>query len=61
MAVASLPATRHKPSKTRRAVQVAVKGGNNISAEAFATLPPVKKGDFTGERAVWKGKFYISH
>ena len=34
------------------------RGGNRISAEALATLPPFKDGDFTGERAVWEGKFY---
>ena len=42
------------------AVRVAVKTGNSISAEAMATLPPRARGDFTGERAVWEGKFYIS-
>ena len=40
------------------AVCVAVYG-NSISKEALATLPPRKDGDFTGERAVWEGKFYI--
>ena len=40
------------------AVGVAVYG-NSISEEAMATLPPRKGGDFTGERAVWEGKFYI--
>ena len=40
------------------AVRVAVQAGNSISAEALATLPPKKGGDFTGERAVWEGKFY---
>jgi len=25
----------------------------------LATLPPREGGDFTGERAVWEGKFYI--
>ena len=30
---------------------------NPISEEAMATLPPWD-GDFTGERAVWEGKFY---
>ena len=34
-------------------------GGNPISEEAMATLPPKEDGDFTGERAVWEGKFYI--
>ena len=35
--------------------------GNPISEEALATLPPClwKGGDFTGERAVWEGKFCI--
>ena len=35
--------------------------GNPISEEALATLPPClwKGGDFTGERAVWEGKFFI--
>ena len=33
--------------------------GNRISEEALATLPPRWNGDFTGERAVWEGKFYI--
>ena len=32
---------------------------NPISEEALATLPPRKGGDFTGERAVWEGKFCI--
>ena len=39
------------------AVCVAVTHGNRISAEARATLPP-RDGDFTGERAVWEGKFF---
>ena len=39
------------------AVSVVVRGGNPISEEALATLPPREDGDFTGERAVWKGKF----
>ena len=34
--------------------------GNSISEEALATLPPRKDGDFTGERAVWEGKFYLN-
>ena len=34
--------------------------GNPISAEALATLPPREGGDFTGERAVWEGKFFTS-
>ena len=36
--------------------------GNPISVEALARLPPClrKGGDFTGERAVWEGKFCIS-
>ena len=42
------------------AVRVVVKHGNPISEEAMATLPPRWNGDFTGERAVWEGKFYIS-
>ena len=29
------------------------------AGDALATLPPRLGGDFTGERAVWKGKFYI--
>ena len=33
--------------------------GNRISEEALATLPPREGGDFTGERAVWEGKFYL--
>ena len=33
--------------------------GNPISEEARATLPPRYGGDFTGERAVWEGKFYL--
>ena len=42
------------------AVKVFVKHGNSISEEALATLPPRRKGgDFTGERAVWEGKFCI--
>ena len=41
------------------AVRVDVRYGNRISEEALATLPPCKDGDFTGERAVWEGKFYI--
>ena len=40
-------------------VLVGVKYGNSISEEALATLPPLRGGDFTGERAVWEGKFYI--
>ena len=32
-----------------------VLGGNPISEEALATLPPREGGDFTGERAVWEG------
>ena len=41
------------------AVQVWLTAGNLISDEARATLPPRYdyRGDFTGERAVWKGKF----
>ena len=42
------------------AVEVYVTRGNSISKEALATLPPREGGDFTGERAVWEGKFYIS-
>ena len=41
------------------AVCVSVMHGNSISEEAMATLPPRKDGDFTGERAVWEGKFYL--
>ena len=41
------------------AVEVYVTRGNSISKEALATLPPREGGDFTGERAVWEGKFYI--
>ena len=41
------------------AVGVMVTQGNPISAEALATLPPREDGDFTGERAVWAGKFCI--
>ena len=41
------------------AVRVYVTIGNPISKEALATLPPEEDGDFTGERAVWEGKFYI--
>ena len=42
------------------AVRVSVTNGNPISAKAMATLPPDPEegGDFTGERAVWEGKFY---
>ena len=32
---------------------------NPISEEALATLPPREGGDFTGERAVWEGKFNL--
>ena len=39
------------------AVCVGVRWGNSISEEALATLPTEDDGDFTGERAVWKGKF----
>ena len=44
------------------AVCVAVTLGNPMrySEGALATLPPREGGDFTGERAVWEGKFYIS-
>ena len=41
------------------AVCVCVTLGNSISEEALATLPPEEGGDFTGERAVWEGKFCI--
>ena len=41
-------------------VLVYVTSGNSISEEALVTLPARRGGDFTGERAVWKGKFYIS-
>ena len=40
------------------AVCVAVEWGNDISEEAMATLPPPSSRDFTGERAVWEGKFH---
>ena len=40
-------------------VRVYVTSGNSISEEAMAKLPPREGGDFTGERAVWEGKFYI--
>ena len=40
------------------AVLVTVTAGNSISEEAMATLPPRSWGDFTGERAVWEGKFH---
>ena len=39
-------------------VRVQVTWGNSISEEALATLPPREGGDFTGERAVWEGKFF---
>ena len=39
------------------AVEVYVTYGNPISEEALATLPPPSYGDFTGENAVWEGKF----
>ena len=42
------------------AVKVHVTHGNRISEEALATLPPREGGDFTGERAVWEGKFCIT-
>ena len=42
------------------AVRVSVTYGNSISEEALATLPPREGGDFTGERAVWEGKFFTS-
>ena len=41
------------------AVCVNVRYGNPISGEAMATLPPEEDGVFTGERAVWEGKFFI--
>jgi hypothetical protein len=40
-------------------VCVNVTYGNPISEKARATLPPRKSGDFSGERAVWEGKFCI--
>ena len=40
-------------------VGIHVKRGNHISEEAMATLPPHYNGAFTGEHAVWKGKFFI--
>ena len=42
------------------AVRVSVTLGNPISEEVMAMLPPRKGGDFTGERAVWEGKFCIT-
>ena len=30
---------------------------HELREEAMATLPPGYDGDFTGERAVWEGKF----
>ena len=42
------------------AIRVSVTQGNPISEEALATLPPRYDGDFTGERAVWKGKFFTN-
>ena len=39
-------------------VRAYVKTGNRISKEAMATLPPGRRGDFTGEHAVWEGKFH---
>ena len=41
-------------------VCVNVTYGNPISEKARATLPPRKSGDFSGERAVWEGKFCIT-
>ena len=40
-------------------VRVEITDGNPISEEAMASLPPEEGGDFTGERAVWEGKFYL--
>ena len=44
------------------AVEVAVLFGNHFSEVAKATLPPIDdgeySGDFTGEHAEWKGKFF---
>ena len=40
-------------------VRVSVTYGNSISEEVLVTLPPREGGDFTGERAVWEGKFCI--
>ena len=44
-------------------VSLFVTSGNPISEKARASLPPRFEdrygGDFTGERAVWEGKFYI--
>ena len=45
--------------REKGAVDVAVTHGNRISEEALATLSPWRGGDFTGERAVWEGKFCI--
>jgi hypothetical protein len=39
-------------------VRIIVTYDNRISEEAMATLPPRRFGDFTGERAVWVGKFF---
>ena len=41
------------------AAEVLVTDNNPISEEALATLPPGYPFDFTGERAVWEGKFCI--
>ena len=41
-------------------VCVNVTYGNPISEKARATLPPRKSGDFSGDRAVWEGKFCIT-
>jgi len=40
-------------------VRVNITYRNPISEEAMATLPPRILGDFTGENAVWEGKFYV--
>ena len=57
---AARPAVRRgaKCAFPEGAVPVFVTRGNPISEEALATLPPRRGGDFTGERAVWEGKFY---
>ena len=46
-------------SVSKGVIDLVATRGNSISEEALATLPPFEGGDFTGERAVWEGKFYI--
>ena len=43
----------------RSSTQVPYGNSTSISEEVMATLPGRGKGDFTGEHAEWKGKFYI--